>query len=170
MKKLPTLLLTLAGISSAPVAGQEAGGALEELTVRGQRPSQLRAEIERAENRMYELFNALNSTDDFDIHCRMETRAGTKIESRVCLPNFAWHNRAESAQAILANSGAGIAQNRDSTTALAESRYREGHLAAEMRRLAEENEDLLKAMIELYELNARLDPERYEPLESGSDD
>lgn len=166
---LPACSMSL--LAGVPAHGQGAdSGALEELTVRGQRPEQLRLEIELAEDRMFEIFNALNSTDEFDIHCRMETRAGTKIQSRICLPNFAWANRAESAQAALANSGAGIAQNRDTGTAVLESRYRQGLLAAEMRKLAEENGELLRAMIELYELNARLDPQRFEALESRADE
>ena len=42
----------------------------EEIVVRGRRLSELRYELQAAREHAYGVFNALNSNDEFDIHCR----------------------------------------------------------------------------------------------------
>ena len=44
--------------------------------MRGRTGPQLRVEIERVENAVYERFNALNSRDEFDIVCLNEAPVG----------------------------------------------------------------------------------------------
>jgi hypothetical protein len=62
----------------------------EEITVVGQRSlGQLRLEVQLARERVYGLFNSLNSDDEFDIHCRNAPRTGTRIPRRVCRPQYA---------------------------------------------------------------------------------
>lgn len=61
---------------------------LEEIVIRGRRSpvwGALRADIKRAEEAVYARFNEINSTDDFDIHCRGE-KSGPFV-FRVCMSN-----------------------------------------------------------------------------------
>jgi hypothetical protein len=63
--------------------------AIDEITVIGQRSlRELRLEVQAARERVYDIFNSLNSDDDFDIHCRRAVRTGTRIPQRVCEPQF----------------------------------------------------------------------------------
>jgi hypothetical protein len=41
-------------------------------------------EMIRAEDLKFEIFNSLNSTDDFDITCEMYAPTGSRISRRVC--------------------------------------------------------------------------------------
>jgi hypothetical protein len=58
----------------------------EEIIVRGRRIGELRLTIERAEEAVFARFNDLNSTDDFDIHCRNEKFYG--LNRRSCESNI----------------------------------------------------------------------------------
>jgi hypothetical protein len=53
---------------------------IDEITVLGTRSMRtLRLEVQAARERVYDLFNSLNSDDEFDIHCRNVPRTGTRI-------------------------------------------------------------------------------------------
>jgi len=83
-----------------PIASESA---VEEVIVVGdQTLVGLRQELYRAQDRVHELFNALNDDDDFDIHCHMETRTGTRISRRVCKANYVDQATAVQGQAFLA--------------------------------------------------------------------
>ena len=75
---------------------------VEEITVIGQKELySLKMEVIRAEDLKFEIFNSLNSTDDFDITCEMLAGTGTHIKYRVCDVNFIKNARAEDAQRLL---------------------------------------------------------------------
>jgi len=63
-------------------------GDIEELVVRGRKPRELRTALEAARVRVYEVFNALNSDDRFDVHCRHEAATGRRMRKHVCRPEF----------------------------------------------------------------------------------
>lgn len=50
--------------------------------------SEVKKHIVKVEDDVYRVFNANNSTDEFDINCRMEKPTGTYIPQRVCQPEF----------------------------------------------------------------------------------
>lgn len=63
---------------------------LEEVTVRGQRSlTAYRLEAVAARERVWEVFNEINSDDQFDISCSRRVRTGTRIPKRVCRPAYA---------------------------------------------------------------------------------
>ena len=62
---------------------------------------QLRRERDQAEENYYDVFNAFNDDDQFDIHCRNVSQTGSRIKHRVCDPNFARRARLSRAQAIM---------------------------------------------------------------------
>lgn len=93
------LWLTTLGMSRAaaqaepaPPAGAQDGQGepIDEIEVVGHRPLRdLRLEVQAARERVYDLFNSLNSDDQFDIHCRSVPKTGTRIPQRECRPQYA---------------------------------------------------------------------------------
>jgi TonB family protein len=62
---------------------------IDEITVIGQRSlRELRLEVQIARERVYDLFNSLNSHDEFNIYCYNVPRTGTRIPQRVCRPQY----------------------------------------------------------------------------------
>ena len=60
----------------------------EEIVVRGTRLADFRVEVERAREHAYDIFNEINSNDDFDVLCRDETRHFSHSKIRVCRARF----------------------------------------------------------------------------------
>lgn len=89
-----TLLLALspAGMCQTPPdqkAEPAASDTIEEIIVYGYKSlGRLRVDMYKAEVKVFDLFNAFNSDNEFDIHCRQESRTGTRIKKRVCKPNY----------------------------------------------------------------------------------
>jgi tetratricopeptide (TPR) repeat protein len=92
------ILLTALGIEHAAAQSGPAETAdradraepIEEIMVLGQRTLRsLRLEVQAARERVYDLFNSLNSDDEFNIHCRHVPRTGTRVLQRVCRPQYA---------------------------------------------------------------------------------
>ena len=77
-------LVALFGLG-APALAQEVATApqpaadVDEVVVPGRRPENLRVEIERLEVAVYDRWNALNSNDEFDIHCLESEPTGSNI-------------------------------------------------------------------------------------------
>lgn len=141
----------------APALAQEAastpqGAGIEEVIVPGRVPENLRVEIERLEGAVYERFNALNSDDQFDIHCFEQEPTGSNIPLRRCAPNFVIRAESHAQSQILsdARGGAGNNYNPAEHTLRMEQKSRE--LTAEMQRVAREDEQLLRDLMRLDEL------------------
>jgi tetratricopeptide (TPR) repeat protein len=75
---------------------------LEEIIVIGDRSLlSLKREIYKAEDLKFDLFNALNSTDEFDITCKYGVSTGSRIKRRVCDVGYMKKARAEDARQFL---------------------------------------------------------------------
>jgi hypothetical protein len=149
-------LVVLVGLS-APAFAQEIasspqGADVDEVVVPGRRPANLRVEIERLEASVYDRFNALNSDDDFDIHCLEQAPTGSNIPLRKCAPNFVIEAESNAASRMLSDGRAGAGNNNSPAehTMLMEEKSRA--LTAEMQRLAREDEQLLRDLVRLDEL------------------
>lgn len=83
-----SLLLSLLFAPLAQVASAAAAPAteesLDEVVVNGAKLNELLQEMVKVENKFFKRYNELNTNDDFDTHCAMETRAGTAIRRRYC--------------------------------------------------------------------------------------
>jgi hypothetical protein len=85
-------LVALAALAD-PGYGQEAADPQtrpsdDEITVIGRQSLRsLWQEVERAQDDIYTLFNALNEEDRYDITCKREQLLGTLIRQRLCMPN-----------------------------------------------------------------------------------
>src|SRR5690349_19062191 len=92
------LALAQAQQPAPAAAGQESA---EEVIVRGKRLTDLRFEVQVARERAYNLFNNINSNDEFDVYCREEGRTGTRSTERVCRPQFESRISADAAREYL---------------------------------------------------------------------
>jgi len=141
----------------APALAQEAasppqGGGVEEVIVPGRRPENLRVEIERVEAAVYERFNALNSNDEFDIHCFEQAPTGSNIPLRTCAPNFVVRAEADSAVNMLTDGRGGAGNNNNPAEHGVRMEQKSRELTAEIQRVAREDERLLRDLVRLAEL------------------
>jgi len=158
-----TTTLWLALLSTSAI-GQEAAPqpamtATDEVIVRGRTLAALRVEIERAEDAVYERFNVLNGDDELDIRCTAEPPLGTRIPVRECLPRFAV--RAEGrASGELVNGLQGSAYGGDPQAHLTQLAQKSRELTEAMRRLAREDDELLRRLTQLVGLKQALEAGR----------
>jgi hypothetical protein len=80
------LVLPLSGeCQSDEVQTQELSEPIEEIVVLGTKSLiDLTREMYKAEEALYDLFNSLNSNDEFDILCYKEAPTGSHIKQRIC--------------------------------------------------------------------------------------
>jgi hypothetical protein len=81
-------------LATSQSAAQERAGASssretpEEVIVRGRRLAELRLQVRDTRERAYAIFNEINSSDDFDVHCRDERKYHSRAKKRVCRAQF----------------------------------------------------------------------------------
>ena len=130
---------------------------VEEITVYGERSIiVLRKEFELAQENMFELFNTLNSDDEFDIECEYEQRLGSRRWHHVCTPKFATRQ--------INNEGAGrmVWNHRESEprfVSLRNQRMNE-RLWEEMAALINDSPELREAFIDLSDAKDAIEAER----------
>lgn len=71
---------------------------LKDSLVRHATGMPLRHQIVQLEDQFYDLYNELNTVDDFDIHCIEEARTGTRFIKRSCRAVYQEQALAEEAQ------------------------------------------------------------------------
>jgi hypothetical protein len=171
-------LLAALGIGRAAAQSEPAAPAdradlreepIDEITVLGQRTLRtLRLEVQAARERVYDLFNSLNSDDEFDIHCRNVPRTGTRIPQRVCRPQFADSATSTAARQFLdelffcgglsetcLERGASLAQ-----ATVSEIPVKDQQLAAEVQRLTRESLAFRRAITEYQAVERRYEDAR----------
>ena len=141
---------------SIPALGQEAAstaqaaGDVDEVVVPGRRPENLRVEIERLERVVYERWNALNSNNEFDIHCLESEPTGSNITQTRCAPNFVIEAESRAAEdSIDGARSSATSRNSDYMQTMQE---KSRQLNAEMQRIAREDEPFLRDLVRLDEL------------------
>lgn len=127
----------------------------EELVVRGQRRSELRAELRRAEDAVYSRFNDINSRDEFDIVCKSEAPMNSAIARRMCLPRFWRETHANIGRDTYLWITDGYSGSSDPY--LNEAYTKQELLEEELRRLVAEDEELLQALRRFVGLKQALD-------------
>ena len=186
--KTKILLLLLAGLPAALAVAQtepparERGATApqeqtEEVVVRGRRIGELRAEVEDARERAYELFNDLNGNDEFDVYCHNESRSGTNVPQVICRAQFENRISAAAAREYLSglfsacNGAGGVTQDCMFSNAGAAGINRaqgvEGQLggkreqmADEILRVARENDEFAQAILDWYEASQQYEAAR----------
>jgi hypothetical protein len=98
-------LLLVASAAAAAVALAESSDErssepLEEVTSIGRQSlSALRREVIDAHLAVYELFNELNTDDEYDVTCRREKVLGSLISQQICMPRYVRDGLSVSARA-----------------------------------------------------------------------
>ena len=168
---------------SDPAAAAEANSAVEpteriaadeEVLVIGQRPLRdFRVQVQLARERVFGLFNSLNSDDKFDITCINAPMTGTRIPQRVCRPQYADSATSDAgkefARTLQTYCGGGITEEclqlGNSRAQGIVSRVNVGDLQldAEMARLVRENPEFRRAIAEYQAVERRYDQARRVP-------
>ena len=141
-------LLSLA----APALAQQTASAddVDEVIVPGSRPQNLRVEIERLEHVVYERWNALNSNDEFDIHCLDSEPTGSNITQTHCAPNFVIEAESRAAEDAVDGARTTGRSLNDEYVAVVQEKSRQ--LNEEMKRVARQDEQFLRDLVRLDEL------------------
>ena len=151
------LALTSVGLcQNAPVRELESDPTetIEEIIVYGDKSLvQLRFEMYKAEEVVFELFNSLNSDDEFDIHCYKEAPIGSHIKRRICKPNYVRELEAEATSRWLLGGQPYI-------DPVARIQQKDKLLREEMEALVIERPGLLKALSEFSDAEQILEAER----------
>jgi len=130
---------------------------LDEITVIGQSLHSLRMEMIKAEDVKFEIFNSLNSTDDFDIACQhvAHTQYNSRIKRRECEPYYMKKAQSEATYVYLDDFlERGIPLPSDIELAMRFTHKTEA-LNKEMVELGMKHPSLAKAMINEIELKQR---------------
>lgn len=126
----------------------------------------LKEQIYRAEENLFDVFNQLNSSDEFDVECEFMRRAGTRRRIHRCMPGFAVDVEREAIYEV--KSGSEISRfARSGAPTFFESyarkpllRERDEALWQEMAEIVRGNAELQKAVIELVRANRIYESER----------
>ena len=147
---------SLNATSSIP---QASGRPIEEIQVLGTRTLySIRMEIVDEENKIFSMFNELNSDDRFDIFCDNIAPTGSHIKQRVCEPRFVTDMRARMAQDYLR----GIGMLNGSSDLEMETALEREELEKEHLRIAVEHPEYLEMLTELTNLRDTLESRRNE--------
>jgi hypothetical protein len=130
---------------------------LEDVIVTGSLFS-LKTEAIKAQDLKFEIFNSLNSTNEFDITCKLRAPLGTRIKYRFCDVGFMKKARGEEFRRAF---GGGYLPRPDFQLAI-ELAHKTEALNKEMVELGSKHPSLAKAMINEYELTQRYILERRE--------
>lgn len=172
MRSAAAILISLAasggGVAFAQLEAAAPQQNTEEVIVRGRRIAELRVEIEQARIRAYDIFNEINSDDDFDVRCQDESRSGTRMPQQVCRARFEDRISSRAGQEYI---GAlkwvcreGLTQDcifsEGSSYGISAAQGVEGEaplkrqqLKQEIARLANENDEFAQAILDWYEAN-----------------
>lgn len=159
----PTVALTLALIPAAfcqttSVQDDELPplDQVEEIVVYGKKSmTQLRAELHRAEENFFTVFNSLNSNKEYETDCKYVVPLGSRRRQYECTPRFAMMLRAQAAQDMA------IANMQFSSTPLGSRlKKKEKLMWKEIGELIAERPEMQKAYINLVEANRGMDAER----------
>jgi hypothetical protein len=152
----------------------------EEVVVRGKRLTDLRFDVQVARERAYNLFNDINSNDDFDVYCREEGRTGTRSTQRVCRAQFENRVSADAAKEYMSTlfslcqpnaegfldtqacmfSGPGASARSAAQGVEGALPGKHEQMTEEIFRLARENDEFAQAILDWYEANQQYEAAR----------
>jgi hypothetical protein len=161
-----------AAVSPSAAASRAASEQAEEIVVRGRRLADFRIEVEQARVRAYDIFNEINSDDDFDVRCAHEQATGTRMRQQICRARFEdrisataakdyfsalrWRCGEVTADCIFDpdKSAAGISA---AQAVEGQAPIRRDQMNEEIYRLARENLEFAQAILDWYDATLRYD-------------
>lgn len=133
---------------------------IDEITVLGEQSlGSIRHDIVRAEDHIYEIFNALNADDDYDTTCKREIRIGSQIPYHVCKSRMFRDAASESARDF-AEAADGTSGGLAFGTPVMDEQRHSKILREKMRELAADNPQLVEALKIRLELQKAYNVER----------
>jgi len=139
--------------ASGPELGSQSPEVIDEIIVSREKPIVLlRHEMRMAEKQVFDMFNALNTDDEFDVECGRETRRDLVSWDWACRPNYEKDLRTEEGRRMLIG---GSYIN-------AEARIRTKHeeLKKKMEALMREQPEFLQSLLKLADATEALELER----------
>ena len=116
LSKSIAVILSLATLATASISASvnasentnnSAKEDIERIGVTGSVPLLFyKDEMQSAELDFYEMYNALNDNKKYTIVCRLQTRLGSRIKTRVCHPQYVLDRMAQETQDVLSSGGA----------------------------------------------------------------
>jgi vacuolar-type H+-ATPase subunit F/Vma7 len=156
------LILSLASIVAGVTMADEMVEVVDEITVMGVRDlGALRAELTRAEDEVYDLYNELNDDDDYDIICKREALIGSQIKKRICKARLYRDALSEATE----DDDVGIVYFGPLVN---EEKHRK-ILREKMRAVANQNPELIVALKKRYALEQKFNLEREKKFGSAGD-
>jgi hypothetical protein len=166
--------------TAEPTADSSRPETPEEFVVRGKRLADFRDDLRKARERAYDIFNEINSNDDFDVHCSDESRAGTRVPLQVCRARFESRISASAVREYMATltglcpangvgfidyqacmfSGYGKEAASRARGIEAEGASQHDLMNDEINRLAQQDPRFGQAIIDFFEANRRFDEAR----------
>jgi hypothetical protein len=140
------LIITTA-FCSLPNASAQSESSPEEIIVRGYSYGEIREQIRIREQAVFIRFNEINSDDQFDIHCKMDSKAESRTLERRCLSN-SWREQ-ERNYARAFSGRVTLTAGNDPAEFRAEQLRMQAKLKEEMRRLSYEDPALGEAVLQL---------------------
>lgn len=145
--------------TSDPEEGSESEETIEEILVYGSKSlNRLRLDVYEAQDAVFDLFNELNSDDQFDVQCYRERPTGSSITQRVCKPNYARQLEGEAATQWHTSEQARTGQQYHNPSI--RIRMMDKRLREEMARLVAQDPELLEAMEKFLKSEDTLEAER----------
>ncbi len=138
--------------ASEPGVEQSKDEVIDEIVVYGEKSlNKLRRDQDKAQDKVFALFNTLNSDDEFDVLCTYEAPIGSHIKERFCEPNFLVEMRADALR--------DVARGQYNDVNFATIFKKEKELQREMKELAVEHPDLREALSEFAEKKQHFESE-----------
>ncbi len=167
---LAAALATLGQVVLAQDETVEASEDMEEIVVYGEKSQiVLRNELYRAQEDFFDVFNSLNSRDEFDIGCDFLTPLGERRRYHVCAPKFAVKAEADASARFLLSLQLASAQKEAPdfdaarSTAFpydAQARRKEKQMWSEMETLLSEQPAMREALTKVTEAKDRYESAR----------
>ena len=101
---------------------------------------------------VYDRFNALNSDDEYDIHCLNQAPTGSNVPIRTCAPNFVIRAEARNATKMLRDGRTAGTNNNNPAEHEMLMKEKSQKLTEEIKRVASQDEQLMRDLIRLDEL------------------
>jgi hypothetical protein len=151
--------LGMCRIAAAQQVEPEPAETIEEIVVYGHKSLvRLHRDLYKAEDAVFDLFNSLNSDDEFNIRCRKEAPTGSHIKKRVCKTNYFRDLIREATHEALSIGGAYIHP-------VQEIKRKDELLRKEMEALMVERPELANAISKAFDAKQVYDSERQKRCE-----
>ena len=155
-KTFVLLLILLSADAGGQPEQSDTEQEVEVVEVVGKRLQELRFQIEDARLDIYDIFNSLNTDDEFDVHCEGRKETGSLIKHTICEPAFVSMLLENTARTAFLDRNANGRPGSSSIAPLVQGGIAQKNLQLrdKMVELANKDAELQSAILDLQELMA----------------